>query len=867
MMPPRLLPAYRIPEDQPASRALLVNQIRNAVHRWRREQYPGVTDTSRLLLTHWFEKDHQNETSGEPWLYYYCQREAVEATIYLYEVLKQRNLYGLFKQFPSPTGQHLAMNPLEDRWTRYAYKMATGSGKTKVMSLLIAWSYFNAIREYTAHEYSKTFLIIAPNVIVYERLKQDFGDGGAIFREDPVIPPEWADQWQLEVVTRDEPNASFNREGALFLTNIQQMYDRATRSRNKEPQQLRDIIGEPVVDSDISAGRLIRQSLERRNDLMILNDEGHHVHNRRMRWWETIESLHNSLQNRRGSGLAAQLDFSATPKHNDGKLFNHIIVDYPIAQAMQDGVVKRAHLVMLEGAETYQLADAADRYRDKLVAAIKHWSDLRDRMKDTGRTPLLFIMAENTKSANEIATWLTEPGKFDKDEILLIHTNARGDITEGVSASKQREIASLREAARQVDSENSPYKVIVSVLMLREGWDVKNVCVIVPLRPYSAASQILPEQTLGRGLRRMFPLNAGDEREELLVIEHEAFQSFWETELEEEDLNITITPEPQFRQNAATVLVDHDKVPEFDIEIPRLSPSISQKHPDLSNLDIHQLPRYRMVLPMQGLAEAPMPYTTRAMDTWEVVDHGEIERDFPMTEIGYLNYITRLILKECRLSNLSNGFAQLAPIIKTYIQEVMLSNQAALSDTATLHRLNDPQMKNWMLETFVNAINKISIQENEVRDQQDPILVSQTRPFLTRRRTYRNPSKSIFNHVPADSDLELHFARWLDSAAEDVAAFAKNESAIGFNVNYVSPMGGLRTYMPDFIVRTTSDDMHIIETKGLETQEVPSKDARIRQWCADASALSHKQWSYIKVADTLFRSASWQSLYQLANSS
>ncbi len=872
MSTPRLLPAYRIPErQQEESRAVLVPGIREAVHRWRRDGYQGVTSTTRSLLTHWFHSDHEVGETGEPWLYYYCQQEALETTVYLFEVLKKRNFYELAQEFATDSSHQLSFDPREDRWVRYAYKMATGSGKTKVMSLLIAWSYFNALRESAeiASDYSKTFLVLAPNVIVYERLKQDFGDDGKIFREDPVIPPEWRDDWQVEIVTRDDPSDSVVRDGVLFLTNVQQMYDRSTSRRTREPQRLRDVIGEPVVDADISAGRMIRQALENRRDLMVMNDEGHHVHDRSLRWWESIEDLDASLRNRTGRGLRGQMDFSATPKHSDGRLFNHVIVDYPIAQAISDGVVKRPHLVMLEGATEYESDDASARYRDKLIAGIDRWRELRERMEDVDREPLLFVMTEDTKSADEIVDWLTSGGGFDPNEVLLIHTNARGEmLNETQSASRQREIASLREAARDVDSERSPYRVIVSVLMLREGWDVRNVCVIVPLRPYTAASNILPEQTLGRGLRRMFPLSSGDEREELLVIEHEQFQDFWDREIEEEGMSVRMTPDRDFRQSAITVVVDQDKVPDFDIEIPRLSPRLVHKVPDLAALDVESLPVFRIEVSMDGIADAPIPFETRAIDNWELVDRGEIEREFPMNEIGYLNYMSRLILRECRLGNLSNTFVQLAPKLKRYVEDVLFSGQASMSDMGVLYRLNDASVKNWLFSAFVEAINALSVEEREVSDQRDPILVSQTPSYLVRRDVYRDPRKSVFNNVPGDSDLELAFARWLDSRAVDVAAFAKNEAKVGFNVNYIGDTGGIRKYLPDFVIRTSSGVMYVVETKGLETVEVPRKDARMRQWCKTASELTGEDWRYVKVMEQVFgNGGNWGSLEQLAKGS
>ena len=831
---------------------------------WRRDGYPGATGTSIGLLRHWFETDH--EIGDDPWLYYYCQREAVETTVYLYEVLRKRRLYGLAGEF-TQQGMDIRINPFDDQWCRYVYKMATGSGKTKVMSLLIAWSYYNAVREgpEISDNYAKTFLVLAPNVIVYERLLQDFGNSGQIFRDDPVLPPGWKGDWQFDIATRDEPLESAHRDGAIFLTNIQQMYlPRAPRSQ--EPQQLRDVLGEPVSDADVSAGVKIRAAIEKRNDLMVFNDEGHHLHDPKLKWSETIEDLNSGFNTRRGIGVKAQFDFSATPKHNDGRLFDNIIVDYPIRQAIRDRVVKAPHLVTLENARDLQVDDAGERYRDKLLAGIKHFRDLCDRMRDVDAQPLMFVMTENTKSADQVASWFERQGHFKGSEILTIHTNRDGSISE--AASNANELRLLRRVAREVDSPMSPYKVIVSVLMLREGWDVKNVCIIVPLRPYSAASQILPEQTLGRGLRRMFPIGSGDEREELLVVDHEAFADFWRREVGEEGIPLQVTRESEFNQTAITVVTDPEKVPEFEVVIPRLSPILVRELPDLNDLKIEELAVRRFALGLEGLADEPIHYAVRDMDSWDVVGHGDIERDFSLDPVGYLNFVCDLILRECRLRGLSDGFAKLAPKVQRYIEQVGFDGQAKLGEPTSLLALNDASTTNVILDTFVRGINELAVKQHQVEDVHDPILVSRTRPFVTRRQTFANPRRSVFNHVPGDSDLELDFARWLDRRATDVAAYVKNESAVGFRLEYLSERGGIRHYYPDFVVRLSNGEMMVIETKGLETVEVARKDDRVAQWCRDVSVLTGRDWHYLKVEERVFRQGlDWSSLSQLARAS
>ena len=861
MSHPRLLPAYQLPSyDRRESNSVLVPRIREAVAGWRRAGYPGATDTSRHLLAYWFDSDHDVE--GEPWLYYYCQREAVETTVYLYEVLQKRNLYDLAEEF-GRREMDIRFNQFDDRWCRYVYKMATGSGKTKVMSLLIAWSYFNAVRESSevAANYSSTFLVLAPNVIVYERLLQDFGNAGQVFRDDPVVPKEWLSDWRVDVVTRDSPAESVLTDGAIFVTNIQQLY--APREpRTHEPRQLRDVIGEPVGDIDVSAGRMIRAAIEQCDDLMVLNDEGHHIHDQRLRWSETIRDFNDGFVTRRGRGIKAQLDFSATPKHNDGRLFNHIVVDYPIRQAIRDGVVKQPHLVTLENAPESEIDDAGDRYQHKLNASIKLYRRLCNRLVGIDAQPLMFVMTEDTKSADQVSDWMVRNGGFDRKEILVIHTNRDGTISE--AQSKASELNRLRRAAREVDSPMSHYKVIVSVLMLREGWDVKNVCLIVPLRPYSAASQILPEQTLGRGLRRMFPLGAGDEREELLVVDHEAFSDFWRHEVDGEPLGIQETREEDFRQSAVTVVADASRAPEFEIVIPRLSPSLVRELPDLNELEIEELDRHRIAIALDGLAEEPIYYSVREMDSWDIVEQGEIEREFTLTRVGYLNFVCDLILRECRLRGLSDGFAVLAPKVQQYIEQVGFRGQAKLDDQRALLALNHAPTTNAILNVFVRGINALSIRKHRVEDEQSPILVSRTRPFVTRRQTFPNPRRSVFNHVPGDSDLELEFAGWLDRRADDVVAFAKNESAVGFRLEYLSELGGIRHYYPDFVVRLRGGGMMVIETKGLETTEVPRKDERVTQWCRDVTELTGRVWRYAKVRQQLFnRGDGWNSVGEL----
>ena len=142
-----------------------VPPIRKAVAEWRQGKYKGATSTTKTLFNYWFATDHRL-SGGRSFHFYPAQREAVETLVWLYEVEHVRRHRDLIERFANVPGIHVLQY---DDYARYAIKMATGSGKTKVMALAVAWQYFNAVAE-GRDDYAKTFLVVAPNVIVFERL-------------------------------------------------------------------------------------------------------------------------------------------------------------------------------------------------------------------------------------------------------------------------------------------------------------------------------------------------------------------------------------------------------------------------------------------------------------------------------------------------------------------------------------------------------------------------------------------------------------------------------------------------------------------------------------------------------------------------
>lgn len=207
------------------SKALLVPRLRHAVDMWRHNDYAGVSDTTMELLLHWFYTAHEGN-----FRYHFAQQEAIETIIYLYEVMGYRNLSAMYSSLFGDDADDTflkSITPEEDAWARYCSKVATGGGKTKVMSLAVVWSYFRRLFEPNS-DLAQHFVVVAPNLIVFERLKDDFA-GGRIFFADPLLPPQWKDLFDLQVILQDEPGGGTSK-GALYLTNIHRLYEREKAS-------------------------------------------------------------------------------------------------------------------------------------------------------------------------------------------------------------------------------------------------------------------------------------------------------------------------------------------------------------------------------------------------------------------------------------------------------------------------------------------------------------------------------------------------------------------------------------------------------------------------------------------------------------
>ncbi|MBW2096855.1 MAG: DEAD/DEAH box helicase family protein, partial [Deltaproteobacteria bacterium] len=688
----------KVEKGRRPSSITVANNLRSFVKDWREADYAGASDTTRELLFHWFEQDHMVETAdGDriPFGYYFCQREAIESLIYLWEVRSIRSLSNIISEFGGDDRETAALgvHPEEDRWAKYAFKLATGTGKTKVMSLAIVWSYFHSLRE-SDSPLARHFVVIAPNLTVFERLKEDFrpeGGGSDIFSKDPLIPVAWQGDWNLSVVLQGEA-AGVATGGTLYLTNIHRLYDTGKRRKKKEAETY-EWMGPPVSRATaLDTGKELRKRITAHDRVMVINDEAHHLWDPGSAWSEAISFIHEEISNRTGGGLCAQLDFTATPKDNHGNIFQHVICDSPLGEAVDSGIVKIPIIGRGEGLSPTPSKDASERFQQHLMMGYQRWLRSRDEWKRSGKKPLLFVMTEDTEAADQITRRLNKDSLFAElnGKTINLHTNLKGKIkwiggrkkgypvfVESEKEISEDDLSVLRELSRDLDSGRSPYQCIVSVLMLREGWDVRNVTTIVPLRPYTSKANILPEQTLGRGLRRMTP--TGGAAELVTVVEHSAFVSLYQQELSQEGLPIEVVDVDKVPKSTVTIFPDkkNKDIKRLDIRLPAVSPGFTRT-PKLDNLTIEDIRKEfskYAPLPLGNMRSEEIQYEGRHLFTNEIVEKMNIRLPLLESGIGAVSYYREELE---HITGLRGTHQILAPLLEKFITEILFEKKITL---------------------------------------------------------------------------------------------------------------------------------------------------------------------------------------------
>ena len=579
------------------------------------------------------------------------------------------------------------------------------------------------------------------------------------------------------------------------------------------------------------------------DELIVINDEAHHIHEENA-WLKSIRDIDNKLK-QKGGGLALQLDVTATPKNKDGAIFVQTISDYPLVEAIHQRVVKQP--VVPDEASMGKLIEKqstrfSEKYRDFINLGVEEWKKVYAEHVKTGKKAILFIMTDDTKNCDEVAEYIETSFADLKDTVLTIHTNKSGEISESVSGKNKEDLDKMRKQSNEIDSWESPYKVIVSVMMLKEGWDVKNVTTIVGLRPFGGDNKILPEQTLGRGLRRMY-FGRDDIDEYVSVIGTPAFMDFVES-IKGEGVLLEKRLMGGGTKPISPMVIEVDKentskdIEKLDIEIPVMTARIQREYKNLANLDVASFGNEKVKVKtfseqekreivFKDVVEEKVHHTT--------VLTGDIEPNYQ----SVVGFFAQAIMREMRLFGC---YDILFGKVKDFVENHMFESSVQLTDLNVLRNLSEVEYIKLIKDVFKKAINELTVQDRGDTEIKNYIKISDARPFVVSDKSFLVPQKSVFNRIVGDSNFELEFAGFLEQC-KDVVSYAKNfqnKEANALRIEYKNAEGFIATYYPDFFVKKDDETVYIVETKGREEEDDKLKFERLQKWCDDVNARQSK---------------------------
>ena len=852
----------------------LVKKIRDEVYNWRKNDYPGLSKTSRSLFKWWFTNRQ------ETFRYYFAQQEALESIIYIHEIAGVRdknNLYKKFNSYPDVQQKHFS-----EEWLRLVTKMATGSGKTKVMSLAILWSYFNKIYE-NNNDLSSNFLIIAPNVIVLDRLKQDF-ENLNIFRNDPCLPEDGFENqnWKMDFLNKVDAHiqkqVNVNKNsGNIFLTNIQQIYPNREKEPNLDDNNLTEyFFGKPVkskLESDVDLLKIIKQI----NDVIIINDEAHHIHEEQQAWNRTILDIHNNLSFR-DLKLNLQLDFTATPKHRDTSIFVQTISDYPLTEAIHQNIVKNIEVPNKtsrdKSLKEIKSIKFTEQWRNFIDLGYQKWKESYKFHKEKGnKKAILFIMTDNTKNCDEVARFLENNYEDLRNKVLTIHTKNNGDLYEKSSdlksAKSKEELKQLRINANTIDKIDNKYNAVVSVLVLKEGWDVNNVTTIVGLRPFEKP-KILPEQTLGRGLRKMYR----DENlvERLTVIGTPNFMDF-ASELQKEGVTIKeIDIENETDEKfyiTSEIKKNIEEVSKFDIEFPNLVEKIFNDEERIKEIDPSKFDF--KILEYQNISNAKKEKVVFQYSvSKEVSSTIDFEKNFAFDAYNMLAALVKDIMFILKFRK-GLGFEIICEKTKQFIENFLWGKKIEFDSDTTKANLCLIPTRRTIIETMVSEIKKV------MRDQKSETIISKIFKFSDdkdpkvknfEKTIYFEPKKSVYTKHFLANDFEEEVNIYIDEMP-DVISCIKNMGYI--SIPYIDNEGISRSYIPDFFVKLGDKEICVVETKGAEHINDPIKKNALEKKIEEINKIYKVKYSSLYVKYNEFKKlqnkpSTFKNFYELFKS-
>ena len=907
-----------------------------------------VTPVTAELLRFWFQQDYCELRELN---FHAGQRAAILHIIYAHEVLGTTRLRDLYEAVaPEAMLEGGVLSEVtRDRHDhpKYAAKMATGTGKTWVLNALLVWQYLNKLADPQDPRFSSNFLLVAPGLIVYDRLldsfqgkeqdgERDFATSDIYRQQDLFIPDTYRTQvftfLQSSVVTKTEIGRKVTGSGLIAITNWHLL------AGKEDPDFLDDdeveapgaeIDPKAAVESffpltpgknagnalDVLDRRFLRggplQALKDLPDLVVFNDEAHHIHEVRksdevtdVEWQKSLSEI-ASTKGRR----FIQIDFSATPYNEVGSgrskgkaYFPHIVVDFDLKSAMRAGLVKslaldkRKEIAALpldfkaERDEQKRVTGLSNGQRVMLQAGLKKLQILEEQFADADpdKHPKLLVVCEDTNVTPHVVEYLQSTG-LSEDDILRVDSGRKAELG-------PKEWEPIREKLFDVDRHKQP-KVIVSVLMLREGFDVSNIAVIVPLR--SSQASILLEQTIGRGLRLMWrgdpsidelkaetreriskglePTNYFDV---LFIVEHPAFSDFYDGLLSG---GLMVETGDEADTTGATGDLEHvDLRPgyqAYDFEVPVILRDADEelRQPSINPLELSASP-YPLDLIIKTVGKGDR-FVSHDAETG--TQYGDYRVDGGvLTATGYNDYLSRMTTRITEalgrtMTKSQSKYNENAkfPIIQAY--RPLLTGWL---DSYIRHRLFGQEFdplaeENWrvlLLDDVAHSIagtfatKLVELQDSQVvaSAEVQHRSLSEVTTIPVRGSTAEEVNKCIYPKLPIPSQgggLERRFIRWADKDSCIEALAKVHEYRHDFlRRPYLKADGMPAQYSPDFLIRTPFT-IYVVETKAqsaLSDENVQRKQKAALAWCEQINELPEEQrdgrdWAYVLLGETI----------------